>query len=428
MSHVFAFLENETLTHLSSHCRSAYAADGIVCPSGEPRQPKFGHFQRLHRVLSSISPLLFVKASPQTPVPIEIQGKNGQWISGGSQLAFFYESYDSNVHSNETPTEAVFVENNGAGAVNTRLSFSDGTTMEMKMDPFSALIVVDRKVAFDSHKISSHATGFERKVLREAVPIVQWDTFQEELISLQWTKECQIEEFLSSYPMEQTSLNHRGNGKSLWTDYARFVTVFELSEDMPSPGTLIIDTDYGMSLLAFVSTGSKASPDFSRKLFQSSASAMEHAEGKGVMHLPISQLKKGPHELTIISESLGYNKLLERWGGHTPKRKGITGNVTLVTTSKNYTLVGNETQWCSLGGLYGEKKELDIERNTFLKHLSSDESFKGNEDGPHWTRARFASPKLKNPDQRLYLDITQGRGKSFVFRIYSFLVLILARV
>lgn len=129
-----------------------YASDAPLCPSGQRRQPKFGHFEALHNVLAEIAPVLVYSPSAlYRNRTVETMDDSGNWKVGTEQQMFVYHGTPRNVST----LTAVFVENNSNSSAVLRvpaLSESD-TSLIIPMQEYSAVLVVDGVVRFDSAAI-----------------------------------------------------------------------------------------------------------------------------------------------------------------------------------------------------------------------------------------------------------------------------------
>jgi hypothetical protein len=112
---------------------------------------------------------------------------------------------------------------------------------------------------------------------------------------------------------------------------------------------------------------------------------------------------RGPHKLSLLSESLGYSNSIGRWGAITKtKPTGLTGNVLLYSPNlgRNVSLVEISA------GLHGEILMLDNgwKLEPLAEHL---------ELGRYpcsWSSISFDTPRYDRTIQGLFLDISTGRG------------------
>ena len=395
----------------ASGIMNAYATDAVLCPSGERRQPKFGHLTNLHEVIASIAPLLVVSSDPIVPQPVDVlNNDDGSWSKGSDQVAFVY--FDEGIKDSETPKEAIFVENNGKDAITVRVSrtinrdTTDDEKIILNMEPYSAIILVDGVVAFGSATLGPETTSFQRVNLFNFVPLLDWSSWQEVPVSIKYSKQCHDFSAISTMPIEQTKLLHQQD--PMWTDYVWYSTELELFAGFEEGGMLEIEGQKGMTLVLFINGR-----------YQGTAANFEHSEGRYTFTIPIEPLGEGVHQISILSESLGYHNLVGRWGGGVgPKPKGITGDVTLITESTNHSLVDGRA-WCSVGGLEGEHRLLNAlqdenegkDRN--WRHPLLLPSYERHH-GPRWTSTYFDTPLFDSVDERLYLSITRGRGHIYL--------------
>lgn len=367
---------------------NAYATDAVLCPSGERRQPKFGHLSSLHHVLASIAPLLTTVWPPPKPQPVEIQ-EDQTWIIGKEQVAFIYIGVDP---SNK-PMEAIFLENNSDNTVVARVpTESSDNDLIMELQPFTVAVLVDGNVAFVSATTSPTDSSFARIALPDVVSLLDWTSWREPVVTI---TECRG--LLLDRPVEQTKLLQSAK---IWSDYAWYSTQFILSEPVENI-TLYVETEQAMGMLVYIDGKYWASDE-----------NHVHGDGRITFQFPIyTSLSCGRHDLAILSESLGYHNLILK---QSVKFKGITGGVTLVgslgDTVQNISLTsGSGNKWCSIGGLQGELLGLDRPHKNGARRWRQLDLSPSTYDGPVWMMAYFDTPLL-GADQRLFLELTSGRG------------------
>mmetsp|Transcript_15074 Transcript_15074/g.32932 ORF Transcript_15074/g.32932 Transcript_15074/m.32932 type:complete len:1072 (+) Transcript_15074:274-3489(+) len=383
---------------------NAYATDAVLCPSGERREPKFGHLTKMHQTLASIAPLL---TNPQNVVPVKPKAteikKDGTWsLADINEIASF--TYRKQRRSetigsySSTPVEAIFVENNSNDTAVARVPsiLSDGDDIiVVTLKPYSVALLVDGIISFGSATLGPDIVSFRRKTLRSFVPLLDWNSWKEDPSGVSCDNGVGIR---SLQPIEQTTL-HQGNvlKERFWSDYSWYITSFLLTKPiaMDNRASLRIDTDKSVAMLVYIDG-----------VFQGSAENHEHKEGAITLEIPLTKpLGVGSHKLAIMAENFGYHNLIGRWGGRVGlKPKGIVGNVTLVTQSDRFLLTNREdTFWCSVAGSQGEQLGLPSAAASWKNYSRA-------EDGPVWSWAFFDTPMFDSSDQRLFLDVTSGRG------------------
>ena len=103
-----------------------YASDVPLCPSGQRREPKFGHFEALHEVMADIAPtLLAVETALGKDKPLRYLDDDGQWKQGTDQRAFQYKVEDDD---DDSYKHVIFLENDADKAVIVELLLEDEET------------------------------------------------------------------------------------------------------------------------------------------------------------------------------------------------------------------------------------------------------------------------------------------------------------
>ena len=398
---------------------NAYATDAILCPSGERRQPKFGHLTALHRVIASIAPLMAASQESSSPEAVEILNeRDGTWNVGSDQFAFTYVA----TTPGDNVEEVMFWENNGPETVVARavsgkptlsrtVATEDDTSIvqTLILKPYSALILVNRNIAFDSATIGPEASAFSRKTRTDegdlGTTLLDWKAWREPVVSFLSSPECRHER--SNHPVEQTALFHKSSNDSVWSDYAWYSSTFKLETKPMSQAKLVVETTMSIGLIVYLDGE-----------YHGSAENHRHGEGNITLEISLGNLSVGRmYELTILSESLGYHNLIGRWGGGVaPKTKGLIGDVTLVSyDDQKHSLVDgvNSSLWCSYGGLLGERlglsgKERDEDTESVWDKVIQWSSVSTNV-GPLWRKTFFDTPLL-GEHQYLYVELTVGRG------------------
>ena len=364
---------------------NGYATDAAVCPSGHPREPKFSHFQALHKAIHQIAPVLLNNPTAMKhSIDIPEMDEKEQWIYSGNQRMFVYRS--NQTHEPQVK-EVVFIENDARESAVVKIAMEGGeeeAAVILKMSPQSAVLMVDGTVKFDSFAIDSKAMSYRRVIEPAPVKILGWSSCSEPI----GMSKKQMELVLNSTrPLEQTALNI---GARVNSDYAWYETHIHL-EDSVDDATVFVETQIGSAMVLFIDGN-----------YIGEAYTHQHAEGNTTFLFQVGHLKHGRHKLAFLSESLGYHNLIGRWGAKTgAKIKGITGDVLLASQRPaNISLVDGRV-WKSHPGLNGHEKgycrDVASDRNNSLPH-------------PTWSSAMFNTPKYDPTENGLYLNITQGRG------------------
>jgi len=367
-----------------------YANEAPLCPSGERRQPKYGHFQALHEAIIDIAPILL--AAPTAlgkEIPLNYQDDDGAWKQGVDQRAFIYKP-------DGFQRSVIFLENDANEQVLIQLPNERNKTNVgvLTMNANSAIVVVDGYVAFDSSFVDPTSTSVERVYLeKNSLPLLlDWVSFVEPIGALPGNAATWRREF----PVEQTRLNA---DSGISSDYAWYETSFRLESNMKKI-KLYVETQMANALVAFVDDKYVGAVDNHLK-----------KEGPITVEIEIGGLPAGDHKLQLLSESLGYMNLIGRWGGSTlQKTKGITGNVWLSTesaTNNNISLVDGR-DWGSFPGLYGEAigRVDGLNRNS----LSKLDSLSSSSRRPTWSSVLFDTPSYDPTFQAFAVTITNGRG------------------
>jgi hypothetical protein len=135
-----------------------------------------------------------------------------------------------------------------------------------------------------------------------------------------------------------------------------------------------------------------------------------HKEGPTMLTIDADVITEGEHKLSILSESLGYNNLIGRWGGSTAqKTKGITGDVILSVSGMHISLVDGR-EWRSFPGLHGQSfSDQGVSRIDLNKNLDPAAS-----TSPKWSSALFDTPNYEPSFQGLFLKLNTGRGHLYL--------------
>jgi hypothetical protein len=361
---------------------NAYASDAIMCPSGQRRQPKYGHFQALHEAITEIASLLLTAETALFKnETVNIWSEDKRWTKGTEQLVFRYQ----------TPTdEAIFVENNSnvLSVVKVITRHSEDSSV-FAMEPYSAILLVNNILQFDSAGIQPREQSFQRMIKYGDVVLLDRTTWREPVGASKSDPHTRE----TTNPPEQTALLFNS---SILSDYAWYETDFFVDTDLVR-ATLFVDTQEANAIVAFVDGIRTGSVDTHR-----------HTEGNVTLSMTLGRLSKGSHKLSLLSESLGYSNLIGRWGASTiAKLKGLTGDVVLSypQLDRNMSLVDGRT-WRSLAALHGERlaREDGLRKEYLAGHLDAGWS------PCSWTSLSFDTPRYDPVIQALFLDVRTGRG------------------
>ena len=371
-----------------------YASDAILCPSGERRQPKFGHFESLHQAIADIAPtLLEAPTALANPIPVKHLTKDGGWVFGKEQRIYEYRV------NSEKLKHVAFLENDADSSVVVELPKNIvgelGSPRRLEMSPQSATLLVDGVVQFDSSSIVPRAMAYERQYLQapDIPSLLDWSVWSEPIGPF---KHDSMTRTLNA-PVEQTDLNM--NSKT-FSDYAWYETEFNL-ENPVSNATLSIGTQTANAFLIFVDGN-----------FVGAVDQHFHSNGPIVLEVGIGGLSKGQHKIDFLSESLGYGNLIGRWGAGTgAKTKGITAGVVLrVEAGEEFDIdLVDGRPWHSSPGLHGEvavAAKQGVTRDALSENLII-----GYSSSPTWSSALFDTPRYDPSIQSLFLRVTNGRGK-----------------
>eukprot|EP00980_Cylindrotheca_fusiformis_P003273 scaffold738_cov124-Cylindrotheca_fusiformis.AAC.12 len=368
-----------------------YANDVMLCSSGQRHQPKFGHLQKLHQVVVDIAPtLLACETALDNDQPIEILNKSGEWQIGEDQSMFQY------LPSERHLPDVAFVENNGGEQVVARIAVSrdSNKSKTLTMAPWSSKVVINGKVVFDSASIDRRFMAFHRVFSKGPnVPILLgWTEWLEPIGASPDNPKTK----LTGFPVEQTKLNVESQ---VYSDYAWYETSFDLNGTVDN-STLLVSTQRANGIVVYIDDR-----------FIGAADDHLHKEGPIVLKIPTGHITDGEHRLRILSESLGYNNLIGRWGGSTgQKTKGITGDVTMAINGKNISLVDGR-EWRSFPGLRGESLSSQGANRANLKNSSLNTAAS---TFPKWRSALFHTPAYESSFQGLFLKLNSGRGHLYL--------------
>lgn len=359
-----------------------YASDAVLCPSGEPRQPKYQHFQTLHASIAEVAAiLLHAPTALFKDEAVDAMDDDGKWQPSLDQRVFRY-----NVTSGRTTRFVDFLENKADSSNVVKVQLGGKYEHIIEMQPYSSILFIDRIQRFDSSSIDSSAAAFQRQMQHDPVPLQRWQSWQEPIGTTDDTRRtCH-----GDAPVEQTVLN---SDSSVWSDYAWYDVELELSVNLDA-ATLVAKTAQANALLVHVDGRLVGWSD-----------THHHKEGDATLNIPLGPVAKGHHRLSILSESLGYGNLIGRWGASTrAKKKGLTGRVTLTSPqlASGLDLVDGRV-WKSTAGLQGE---LSLSRGSGANRTQDTAPLRS----CRWSSALFTTPDYNASAQQLFVDLTSGRG------------------
>lgn len=364
---------------------NVYASDAPLCPSGEPRQPKFAHLRSLAHILADTAYiLLYAKNVPNHGKQLDVRDKDGNWRTGDQQRSFTYQGDDGD------DREIIFVENASGYSKVVRLDVCcrHSTEKTIELHAYSIVVIVDGEIFFDSSVVHPRAMSFKRVYEVDPVILHGWETIEETIGASSHDPLTTI----SSFPIEQSYLNFVSNISS---DYAWFETDFEVESF--DYWTFHVETQEANGILVFVD-----------QEFVGHADSHLHREGNLTLNIYLGDIESGYHRLSLLSESFGYSNLIGRWSASTKaKRKGITGQAWLSSLDKEIDLTD--------GRLWRSKPSSDttadamIQRRYLFPHSKKQEVSR-RVSGPTWTSALFDTPEYDYSAESLYVDITVGRG------------------
>lgn len=182
----------------------------------------------------------------------------------------------------------------------------------------------------------------------------------------------------------------------VWT--FRYETSFECNETI-NKANISISTQRANGVFVYIDD-----------VFFGAADDHLHKEGPLFLTINAGTIATGEHKLSILSESLGYNNLIGRWGGSTTqKTKGITGDVTISIRGMNVSLVDGR-EWRSFPGLHGESFSDQGMSRTYMKKNSNSPV----PNSPKWYSALFDTPTFEPSFQGLFLKLNSGRGHLYL--------------
>ena len=361
-----------------------YATDAALCSSGQRHEPKFSHYRSLHEVVASIAPtLLSAETALGKAKAVEVLNKTKGWIIGRKQRLF---EYVVRKQDKTNFKHVIFVENDAKVDVLVRIPVSNQKPTiyrNFSLASTSSILIVDMELKFDSAAVNPKAMSYKREFADSS--LLGW-SFWPEYVGV---KSSHPMTQTNHSPIEQTRLNV---GSNVWSDYAWYETSLTTATDLTNV-KLYVECQRSNGLFVFLNNSFVGATEDHSHLI----------EGNITMSIELGQLPSGEHNLSILSESLGYSNLVGRFGnsGTGPKLKGISGQVLLFhdVAKKNISLVDGR-EWKSFPGLNGEKEFKEKK----MKSLHS------NNPSPVWASVLFQSPTFDPSFQSLFLQITTGRG------------------
>ena len=365
-----------------------YAVEAPICPSGEPRQPKYDHLRRLLGVIREVAPVLLeAPTALGLSQALMVQTDDGTWVKDEKVRMFTYNAtiwstslHDSSDHG--TFTSVLFVENNR----NVKHTVRIPGLPEKTMAPYSSSTYVNGVLRFDSAAIEETAIQYQRCTDSGVA-------FLQDCLSWNEIVPAHVEGALGKHPVEQTVLNLMANTSS---DYSRYIASFRVQESYDS-ADLLIATQTSNAFTVYLDNS-----------FVGQAYNITRKEDNDGVQLRVSigPLWKGTHKLVLLSESLGYSNLLGRWGGGTgAKKKGLIGDVVLLLPDETRTTLDS---WSSLPGLQRDSR-LEAPAGKIDTVHPPGATSTGTIIG-EWTQCSFRTPDINTEEQYLYIKVTSGRG------------------
>jgi hypothetical protein len=370
---------------------NAYAVDAILCPSGQPHQPKFDHFATLANLIAKhASILLDADSALRYGEQLYVKNSRGHWIRGDNQLAFYYVGDDEKGISREI----VFAENSASVSYtveipvgrNWRRSFTAmDDLLVINMAPYSAVVIVDGYIRFDSADIDLAAKSYERRTLWNPVELQNWMFVHEPVgaaINNSWTVTTRM-------PIEQTYLHSMFD---LSSDYAWFETEFTLKDTIDSV-TISIGGDTSSAFVVYIDDQPRGHGDYHL-----------HKDGRRTVRMSIGRMERGLHRISILSESLGYYNVIGAWNISTrAKQKGITDQVILTSSMGEIDLTDGR-YWRSYPSLHlNPTNAFSICTSPHVDGM-----------GPLWASTSFATPSYNADVEILFLSVRSGRGHVWI--------------
>jgi len=374
-----------------------YANEAMLCPSGEPRHPKYDHLQAFHKLLIDLASSLLVAPSAllenQT---ICVLSKSGMWEMGKEQRMFSYVYGFGNISETaddgDKAREIVFVENDSPDAVVALVNLPHHGNKTVEMSGLSGIILVNGLLRFDSSTIDPQMKAFRRSTIESPVELLNWELWNE-LIGVDPLDSNTI---ISDAPVEQTELLISSRVSSQYVWYETEFRIPSMQGEITNT-SILIDTQKASAMNVYIDgrfIGWQSSP--------------QHEEGNVTFVIEIGRLVPAKqYKLAVLSENFGYGNLIGRWGfSSQAKTKGLTGRVklSLISQSRRYEFdLVDGREWLSFPGLHGPASSrpiMNMHRTTKLTATSP----------AVWLRATFGAPPYDETCESLFLDISTGRG------------------
>ena len=390
--------------HSASAVANWYAADALLCPSGQRHEPMFSHFRAFHNLITSMAPLLLSQPTAlKHEQAVEVQGDGGTWYTANTtDQCFFVYASDSDY--------AVFVENNVGSMVRLRLEVHAGIKEEMTLGAYGNMVFLNG-MPYNLSEVDPSTTKHRRITVDSPNQLTGWTHWAEPFDSKENIASdkpgSRDRQTIGSAPIEQIRLmvDHRVS-----SDYAWYGTNVTTSTDVHSV-SLSVDTQRANGFVVFMN--------------ETFVGANDHripGEESITVRIDIGNLPSGKHRLKIMSESFGSFNLVGNPGfSAKAKIKGLTGSVNMTATridgtNCTITLVDGRL-WTSSPGLNGAPAAdigasvLKTEDNNGIVDSNGIGTDSSNVVPPcSWSAASFEKPYLVEPTQALFLQTTSGRG------------------
>lgn len=346
-----------------------YASDAPVCPSGEPRQPKYDHLRRLLWLVRDLAPVLLkAPTALNRSEAMLVEDMNGNWILENTVRGFSYDALGTSV---------LFVENDSKLTQKVKVPGTGIDTLEAH----STSVFANGRKRFNSAQILDSAQSYRRWTRYDPVTLENATSWNESFPLFPYGRNHS-----HNYPVEQTQLNTMFNVSS---DYARYMTIIQVNEDYEA---------------ASLTIGTSASNTFTVYLdgkFMGEVENHSRNQGDVQLRLELGPISQGSHSLVLLSESLGYSNIIGRWNGNTKKKtKGVTGTVGILLSgaeSHYQDLTDGSQLWVSAPGLS-------------IDHMRKPQMPSSCAAIGQWTKFEFQTPSNMTNGQKLFVELRQGRG------------------
>lgn len=359
---------------------NAYATDAVLCPNGQPHEPKFSHFRALHEAMIMVLPIILeAPTALHHEMPCRVQQADDTWKDSHFHVMFNYTTAQDSVF---------FVENNAEYLSLVQVPFRN-TTIQLEMEGKSAVLLLNGILLFSSTSIEKSGLRYARRYEFYPSYIENWVSWSEPVGG---GPSCNVS--IATAPIEQTLLHAIKNS---WSDYTWYETQIDISEHITN-ASISISTQQANGFLVYIDD-----------ILVGETNDHTHGDDSIVLNITMGDLQPGIRRLTFLSESLGYHNLIGRWNGNTgPKLKGITGSVNVTS---DYLLTDGRS-WRSCAGLSTEQAAFQNGLNIGVleDNLIPTTGTELHKTSPTWWSGRFRSPSFDARKKSLFLEVSVGRG------------------